>query len=95
MLRLCERFEQPLVEPAVARALEMGAISAQSNLCRLRKLPCIAVKVIALARIERRPLRLDLQLYPHLPRADVGRSDPGAYMGLLSQTEVSAAGVTA
>jgi len=51
--------------------------------------------MIALARLERRPLRLDLQLYPHFPRADVGRTDPGAYMGLLSQTEVSAAGVTA
>ena len=95
MLRLCERFEQSQVEWAVTRALELGAISAQSNLCRLRKLACIAVKMIALARLERRPLRLDLQLYPHLPRADVGRTDPGAYMGLLSQTEVSAAGVTA
>jgi hypothetical protein len=37
VLRLCERFEQPLVEWAVARALEMGAISFD------------AVKMIALA----------------------------------------------
>jgi hypothetical protein len=33
--------------------------------------------LIALTRLERRPPRLDLQLYPHLPRADVGRTDPG------------------
>jgi hypothetical protein len=83
VLRLCERFEQTLVEWAVARALDMGAISFD------------AVKMIALARLERRPPRLDLQLYPHLPRADVGRTDPRAYMGLLSQTGASSAGVPA
>jgi hypothetical protein len=42
VLRLCERFEQPLVEWAVARALEMGAISFD------------AVKMIALARLAAR-----------------------------------------
>jgi hypothetical protein len=83
VLRLCERFEQSLVEWAVARALELGAISFD------------AVKMIALARLERRPPRLDLQFYPHLPRADVGRTDPGAYMGLLARTGSSVAGVAA
>ena len=83
VLRLCEQFEQSLVEWAVGRALELGAISFD------------AVKMIALARLERRPPRLDLQLYPHLPRADVGRTDPGAYMGLLAQTGASTAGVPA
>ena len=77
VLRLCERFEQPLVEWAVARALDMGAISFD------------AVKMIALARLEQRPARLDLQFYPHLPRAHVGRTDPHSYMGLLSQTGAS------
>lgn len=72
VLRLCERFEQSQAEWAMARALDMGAIS------------CDAVKMIALARPRRRPPHLDLQLYPHLPRADVERTDPGAYMGLLS-----------
>jgi transposase len=80
VLRLCERFEQSLVEWSVARALDLGAISFD------------AVKMIALARLERRPPRLDLQFYPHLPRADVGRTNPRAYMGLLSQTGASAAG---
>lgn len=77
VLRLCERFEQPLVEWAVARALDMGAISFD------------AVKMIALARLEQRPAHLDLQFYPHLPRAHVGRTDPHSYMGLLSQTGAS------
>jgi transposase len=72
VLRLCERFEQSLVEWAVARALDMGAISFD------------AVKMIALARLEHRPPRLDLQFYPHLPRAHVGRTDPRSYMGLLA-----------
>jgi hypothetical protein len=75
-LRLCERFEHPLVEWAVARALELGAISFD------------AVKMIALAR-------LDLQFYPHLPRAHVGRTDPRSYMGLLSQSDAQATGVPA
>jgi transposase len=83
VLRLCERFEQPLVEWAVARALDMGAISFD------------AVKMIALARLEHRPPRLDLQFYPHLPRAHVGRTDPRSYMGLLSQSGAPATGVPA
>jgi transposase len=80
VLRLCERFEQSLVEWAVARALDMGAISFD------------AVKMIVLARLEHRPPRLDLQLYPHLPRAQVGRTDPRSYMGLLSPADSTAAG---
>jgi transposase len=83
VLRLCERFEQAQVEWAVARALELGAISFD------------AVKMIALARLEHRPPRLDLQFYPHLPRAHVGRTDPRSYMGLLSPTATTAAGAPA
>jgi transposase len=83
VLRLCERFEQSLVEWAVARALDLGAIS------------CDAVKMIALARLEHRPPRLDLQFYPHLPRARVGRTDPRSYMGLLSPAGTTAAGAPA
>jgi transposase len=71
VLRLCERFEQSLVEWAVACALDMGAISFD------------AVKMIVLAKLEHRPPRLDLNLYPHLPRASVGCTDPRSYMRLL------------
>jgi transposase len=83
VLRLCERFEQPVVEWAVARALDLGAISFD------------AVKMITLARLERRPAHLDLQCYPHLPRATVERTDPRSYMGLLSQAGTPPAGVAA
>jgi hypothetical protein len=44
---------------------------------------CDAVKLIALARIERRPLRLDLAAYPHLPRQAVKTTSPAAYAVLL------------
>jgi len=83
VLRLCEKFEQPLVEWAVARALDLGAISFD------------AVKMLALARLERRVPRLDLQFYPHLPRAHVGRTDPRSYMGLMSPAGTTAAGAPA
>ncbi|MEF9875917.1 MAG: IS21 family transposase, partial [Gordonibacter sp.] len=71
VLRLCEHYEQSLVEWAVARALELGAISFD------------AVKMILLARLEHRPARLDMSLYPYLPRANVGVTDTRAYLGLI------------
>ena len=80
VLRLCERFEQSLVEWAVARALDMGTLSFD------------AVKMIALARLERRQPKLDLEFYPHLPRATVGRTDPRSYMGLLSRAQAPEVG---
>ena len=84
VLRLCERFEQSLVEWAVARALDMGAISFD------------AVKMIVLARLAQRPPRIDLKFYPPLPRAHVGNTDPRSYMGLLSSPGTSSSmGVSA
>jgi len=38
-----------------------------------------------LCRIERRPPRLDLSIYPYLPRAEVATTSASAYMGLLTQ----------
>jgi len=37
-----------------------------------------------LCRIERRPPRLDLTIYPYLPRATVATTSARAYMDLLS-----------
>jgi hypothetical protein len=51
VLRLMEVFDQDLVAAAVAQAIKLGAISFD------------AVKQIAVARIERRPARLDLDAY--------------------------------
>ena len=72
VLRLCEAHRQADVEWAVTRALDMGAISFD------------AVKMIVLAKLERRPVRLDMSLYPYLPRATVAATDPASYMQLLS-----------
>ena len=72
VLRLCEHFDQPLVEAAVADALRIGAISFD------------AVKMLALAQLECRPAKLDLSLYPYLPKATVGITDPRSYMNLLA-----------
>jgi hypothetical protein len=39
-----------------------------------------------LCRIERRPPRLDLDVYPYLPKTDVGTTSAKAYMSLLGAT---------
>jgi hypothetical protein len=43
-----------------------------------------AVKHLVLCRIERRPPRLDLDLYPYLPRARVAATSTRSYMSLLT-----------
>ena len=42
------------------------------------------IKLIALARIERRPVRLDLAAYPHLPRPAVRTTSPADYSVLAA-----------
>jgi hypothetical protein len=71
VLRLMEVFEQDLVGVAVTQAIQLGTISFD------------AVKQIAIARIERRPPRLDLERYPHLPRAHVQETRPASYAALV------------
>ena len=43
-----------------------------------------AVKHLVLCRIERRPPRLDLKIYPYLPRATVATTSPASYLNLLA-----------
>lgn len=74
VLRLMEVFEQELVAAAVSQALRLGTISFD------------AVKQIAIARIERRPPRLDLERYPHLPRAHVQQTRAASYTALVEGT---------
>ncbi len=62
VLRLLETFEMATVHAAVRDALRLGAISAD------------AVRHLALARVEHRPVRLDTARYPHLPVARIGRT---------------------
>ncbi len=72
VLRLLETFELTHLHGAIRQALDLGAIGYD------------AVKHLVLCRIERRPPRLDLDIYPYLPRAQVGTTDPASYMSLMS-----------
>jgi hypothetical protein len=71
VLRLLETFPMEAVHGAVRDALRLGAIGYD------------AVKHLALCRVERRPPKLDLEVYPYLPRTEVGRTSPASYMALL------------
>ena len=42
------------------------------------------MKHLVLCRIERRPPRLNLDVYPYLPRARVATTSAKSYMSLLS-----------
>ena len=74
VLRLMEVFEQDLVAGAVSQAIRLGTISFD------------AVKQLAVARIERRPSRLDLDAYPHLPRATVQTTRAASYAALVERS---------
>ena len=43
-----------------------------------------AVKHLVLCRIERRPPRLDMSIYPYLPKATVATTSARSYMDLLA-----------
>ena len=73
VLRLMEVFEQDLVAAAVTQAIQLGTIGFD------------AVKQLAVARIERRPPRLDLDAYPHLPRANVQTTRASSYAALIER----------
>ena len=62
VLRLMEDFRREEVCEGARDALRLGAISFD------------AVKHLVLCRMEGRPQRLDLQLYPYLPRVTVTRT---------------------
>ncbi len=72
VLRLMEEFPQAEVHMAVSQALRLGAVGFDS------------VKHLLLCRIEGRPPRLDLELYPHLPQVSVRTTQAGDYLTLLS-----------
>jgi len=73
VLRLLETFSLPEVAAAVRQALRFSAIAFD------------AVKHLLLCTIERRPPRLDLGNYPHLPVAEVGLTRAADYQVLLEQ----------
>jgi transposase len=72
VLRLLETFGVDDVLAGVKAAMARGAIGFD------------AVKHLVLCRIERRPPRLDLTVYPYLPRATVATTSARAYLQLLA-----------
>ena len=86
VLRLLESFRLEEVHAAVQDALRLGALSfdAVQDALRLGALSFDAVKHLVLCRLEGRPPRLDLELYPYLPRVSVNTTSAGDYMALLS-----------
>jgi len=71
VLRLLETFEIGDLHVAVKNALRMGAIGFD------------AVKHLVLCQVEKRPPKLNLDIYPYLPKADVGTTSAVSYMCLM------------
>ena len=72
VLRLLETFELDDLHAAVKTALRMGTIGFD------------AVKHLVLWQFEKPPPKLDLDVYPYLPRADVAKTSAASYMCLVS-----------
>lgn len=72
VLRLMETFSPEETEAAVKQALQLGAIGFD------------AVKHLLLCSIERKPPRLNLDIYPYLPRIQVRTTTTNAYLCLLN-----------
>ena len=72
VLRLMEVFRPDDVLAGVREAIARGVIGFD------------AVKHLVLCRIERRPPRLDLKIYPYLPQATVATTMAKAYLSLLA-----------
>jgi transposase len=71
ILRLLETFDLADLHMAVKTALRMGAVGFD------------AIKHLVLCQVEKRPPRLDLDVYPYLPRAAVGTTSAASYMCLV------------
>jgi hypothetical protein len=77
VLRLLENFSTTQVEQAIKQAMGFGTIGFD------------AIKHLILCAIERRPAKLDLTLYPYLPRASVKSTEPRSYLSLLPAFKAS------
>jgi transposase len=71
VLRLMETFSVGEVDAGIQEALRLGAIGFD------------AVRHLTLCRVEQKPPRLDLDIYPYLPRAQVKTTVASAYLSLL------------
>jgi hypothetical protein len=66
-------FDIDDLHAAVKKALQLGAVGFD------------AVKHLVLCQVEKRPPRLDLDVYPYLPRTTVATTSAASYMSLLSK----------
>jgi transposase len=73
VLRLMEVFDTDDVAAGVRDGIMRGAVGFD------------AVKHLVLCRIEQRPPRLDMAIYPYLPKATVTTTSARAYMDLLNR----------
>lgn len=74
VLRLLERFDIETVHAAVKDGLLRRAVSFD------------AIRHLVLCRVERRPARLDMTVYPFLPRTNIETTRTASYAGLLTGT---------
>jgi transposase len=72
-LRLLESVDMNTLAAATRDAIQLGAIGFD------------AIKHLVLCRIECRPAKLDLDIYPYLPKANVGATSPSSYMCLIAR----------
>ena len=72
VLRLLETFDPGDLHVAVKTALRTGTIGFD------------AIKHLVLCQVEKRPPKLDLDVYPYLPRANVGTTSAASYMCLMA-----------
>ena len=71
VLRLLDTVDMETLAAATRDALRLGAIGFD------------AIKHLVLCRIDCRPAKLDLDIYPYLPKATVGTTSPSSYMSLI------------
>lgn len=77
VLRLLENFSMAQVEAAIKHAFGLGTLGFD------------AIKHLILCAIERRQIKLDMSLYPYLPSANVGSTEPRAYLSLLQMPKTN------
>lgn len=73
VLRLLETFDIDDLHAAVKKALQLGTVGFD------------AIKHLVLCRVEKRPPKLNLDVYPYLPRAKVETTSVASYMALMSK----------
>jgi hypothetical protein len=72
VLRLMEAFAIEDLAAGVREAIDRGVVGLD------------AVKHLVLSRIERRPAKLDMTVYPYLPRASLAITSARSYLDLLT-----------